>query len=109
MGDREGRMGDREGRQAVHVVERVPEGLLEFPEQFVHLLVVDDQRRAEGQRVPQVAQNQAVLQRPRQAVQADAGRCREAFLGVLVGDQLDGTNQADASYVAYQGMVFEGT
>src|SRR5262249_57883304 len=64
-----------------------------------------DQRRAEADRVADIADDQAVMVAALEEVGAELARRVERPLGLLVGDQLDRGHQPDAAHLADQRMV----
>ena len=73
---------------------------VEAVEEFGDLVFLDNQRRAEGHGVSEVAGDEAVRLGSRRQVAADGAGGLEGALGALVGDQFHRAQQADAARVA---------
>src|SRR5690606_21975699 len=92
---------------AVHPLRGLFQRLAEALEKLVDLVLADDQRRAEGDGITQVAYDQAIGLAALEEVEADAAHRLEAGLGLLVGYQLHGRDQADPAHLADEGMIRE--
>src|SRR6185312_10946920 len=84
---------------------RLVDGLAIAREQVADLRLVDDERRTDRQRVAERSGNQSMLLRARDGIGTDRELGVEGLLSLLVLDQLDAANQADATNLANQRML----
>src|SRR3546814_10899925 len=83
------------GQPGGGLVQRLAEGVQHFGD----LRLVDDHRRAAGDGVAEVAEDDAVVLRPRREIGAGPADRVEGRLGRLVGDPPDRCDQADAPHL----------
>ena len=90
-------------REGVGVLKRS----LEAREQLVDLRLADDQGRAQGDGIEDVANDQAVVVAELEETEPDRALLLKLRLALLVSDELDGSNQTDAADLAHQRVVRE--
>src|SRR5438874_9918529 len=88
-------------RPGLRIVERRGEAA----DHLLDLVGFDDQRRAEADRIADIADYEAMMVAALEEVGAEPADRVELPLGPLVGDQLDRGDQPDAAHLADQGMV----